>query len=162
VGDAAGDITLLLRASLLLGEALFIWVEDAAHYFNQFGYAPEELPKSTYFISARDGDLTDSGQQFSAGDVIFVSEGRLGFGSFASSNIAQRFSNALVGWTLEELDRLETEARAANPSKEWEQWMAERKPLEAKCRLERPKKKGQAETDCVQSDPPRHHPHVHR
>jgi hypothetical protein len=37
------DATLLLREAVELGEPLLGWVEDAAFYFNQFAYAPEEL-----------------------------------------------------------------------------------------------------------------------
>ena len=151
VRDVARDVTLLLRASLLMGEALFVWVEDAAFYFNQFAYAPEEFPKSTFIVSARDGDLDALGEAFAPGQLVFVSEQRLGFGSFASSNIAQRFSNAMVEWTLSDFDAAEASAFSRDPSPTWRDWINERRPLEDKCRQQRPKQKGQARTDCTQT-----------
>eukprot|EP00966_Prymnesium_polylepis_P132236 3057838-Prymnesium_polylepis.1 len=72
-----------------LGEAIFVWVEDAAFYFNQFAYAPEELWKSNLIVSARLEDLDSDKREFDPGALVFVSERRLGFGSYASSNIAQ-------------------------------------------------------------------------
>ena len=145
------DIALLLTASLLLGEPIFVWVEDAAFYFNQFGYAPEELFKSNLIVGAREGDLTADQTKFRPGQLVFVSEKRLGFGSFASSNIAQRFSNALTGWVLEEFDRLEAEERARNPNPAWEAWIAKRTSLEGRCRRERPPEAREAPPDCTQT-----------
>lgn len=117
----------------------------------QFGYAPEELWKSNLLVNARPGDIAEGGHKFKAGQLVFVSEKRLGFGSFASSNIAQRYSNALTGWALEEFDKLEMEARAAAPDPLWEGWIAKRTPLEAECRARRPKRAGLALTDCTQT-----------
>ena len=148
---ALGDAAVLTRASLIMGEPIFIFLEDAAFYFNQLGYAPEELWKSNLIINARPGDVARNGAQYQPGQVIFISEKRLGFGSFASSNIAQRFSNALTGWAMEEFDRLEEAARADAHDPAWEAWIAERKPLEATCRERRPKRKGEALSDCRQT-----------
>ena len=55
------DVAILLRASLHLGEPIFIWVEDAAFVFNQFGYASEELWKSNLIVNAQPGDLDRGG-----------------------------------------------------------------------------------------------------
>lgn len=56
-------------------------VEDAAHYFNQFGYdATEELWKCTFIVGAKEGDVDALGQAFQPGELVFVSEERLGFG----------------------------------------------------------------------------------
>ena len=145
------DVSILLLAAHVLAQPLFIWVEDAAFFFNQFGYAPEELWKSTLVVNARPEDLTRDGAKFAPGQLIFVSEKRLGFGSFASSNLAQRFSNALVGWTLEEFDMLEEQARQAHPDPAWEQWLAMRDGLEQQCRASRPKAPREALSDCTQS-----------
>ena len=41
--EVTKDIALLILVSLTLGEPILVWVEDAAFYFNQFGYASEEL-----------------------------------------------------------------------------------------------------------------------
>ena len=151
VRDVLTAVALLLHASLLLDEPIFIWVEDAAFYFNQFGYAAEELWKSNLVVSARAEDVAAGGQKFEPGQLIFISEKRLGFGSFASSNIAQRFSNAMVGWTLEEFDRLEGEALARAPNVKWHQWIEQRRGLEDECRRRRPKVKGEALSDCTQT-----------
>ena len=70
-------------------------------------YALEELWKSNLIVSARAGDIAAGRTSFLPGQIVSVSEKRLGFGSFASSNLAQRFSNALTGWTLEKFDKLE-------------------------------------------------------
>ena len=88
---------------------------------------------------------------FAPGQLVFISEKRLGFGSFASSNIAQRFSNAITGWALEAFDRIEAEARRASVNPLWEDWVERRAGLEEQCRLQRPKKKGKALSDCTQS-----------
>ena len=149
--DVMRDVAILIVAGLALGEPVFVWVEDAAHFFNQFGYAGEELWKSNLVVSARAGDIAAGGQRFEAGQIVFVSEKRLGFGSFASSNIAQRFSNALTGWTLEEFDVLEAHARARDNNPEWNRWVEERTPLEEVCRRERPKRTREALSDCTQS-----------
>lgn len=85
------------------------------------------------------------------GEVVFVSEERLGFGSFASSNIAQRCSNAIFRWTLKEFDQLEQLERKRVPSPRWQQWGTGRVGLETQCRRERPRRRGMAEADCNQS-----------
>jgi hypothetical protein len=151
LGDLMHDATLLLQAARELAEPIFVWVEDAAFYFNQFAYAPEELWKSNLIVSARLEDLDSDEQEFDPGALVFVSERRLGFGSYASSNIAQRFSNAVVGWTMEEFDRLEQEALAQGQHESWRAWRARREGLELKCRTERPKRRGQAPSDCTQT-----------
>ena len=146
------DSTLLLKAAIELEEPPFNWLEDAAFYFNQLGYASEELWKSNLIVGARPGDVDSDQQEFDPGGLVFVSEMRLGFGSYASSNIAQRFSNALVGWVLQEFDRLEAEALDKEPEDSpWRRWVARRQPLEAKCRRERPKRRGRALSDCTQT-----------
>ena len=151
LGDLMRDMTLLLQAAMELGEAIFVWVEDAAFYFNQFAYAPEELWKSNLIVSARLEDLDSDKREFDPGALVFVSERRLGFGSYASSNIAQRFSNAVVGWTIEEFYRLEEAALDRDSNDPWHAWRARRERLEPKCRAQRPKRRGRALSDCTQT-----------
>ena len=50
--------------------------------------------------------------------LIFVSEKRLGFGTHGASNIAQRFSDALVVWYREDMDVADAEARASASARE--------------------------------------------
>ena len=149
--DLMNDLTVLLQASIEMEEPLFIWVKDVAFFFNQFGYAPEELHLSNLVTVARDGDATHLLEAFEAGQLIFVSEERLGFGSFASSNIAQRFSNAYVGWEMERFDQLEEEEFQRNPTDAWVAWKTRRMALEPECRRARPRRHGQATTDCTQT-----------
>jgi hypothetical protein len=150
IEDVMIDGSLFGRASYLLGEPIFVWVNDAAFYFNQFGYSPEDLFKSNLVIVSRAGDQYEDGTPIEPGTVVFVSELRIGFGAFASSNIAQRFSNAYTSWILEEFDRLEVEAfRHASPA--WQRWVETRRPLEAKCRTERKPRPGEAPPDSVQT-----------
>ena len=151
LSDVLRDASILGFAALEMNEPIFAFLEDAAYYFSQFGYSPEELWKSNLILNAREGDFTAAGAALMPGQLVFISEKRLGFGSFASSNIAQRFSNALTGWTLEVFDRLEQEAKEKSPDPQWEAWIRKRAPLEAKCREERPKKAGEALTDCKQT-----------
>jgi hypothetical protein len=54
----------LAHAVLRMGEPIFVWVKDAASYFNQFGYALEELWKSNLIVSARAGDIAADGGAF--------------------------------------------------------------------------------------------------
>lgn len=95
------DLAILLDAVRQLNQPICVWVQDAAYYFNQFAHAPEELRKSNLIVGALPGDTAHDGKPFSTRQPVLVSETRLGFGSFASSNLAQRFSNALVEWTLQ-------------------------------------------------------------
>ena len=146
------DSAILLKAAVELNEVPVGFVEDAAFYFNQAGYAPEELWKSNLAVLSREGDDDGTGAAIPPGQLMYVHESRLGFGSYASSNIMQRFSNALVGWTLAEFDRLEAEALANEPEDSaWRRWVEKRRPLEARCRQERPKRRGRALSDCTQT-----------
>ena len=85
-----------------------------------------------------------------ASELMFVSELRLGFGSFVSSNICQRYSNAHVAWVLERFDELERQADDWN-SPDNVRWRAMRQPLEDECREKRPKRASEAMPDCNQS-----------
>lgn len=82
-----------------------------------------------------------------------VSEERLGFGSFASSNIAQRLSNAIVEWTLERFDELESDAlqRLGEEGAAWRAYVTQRSQLESTCKKLRPKRRGRATPDCTQT-----------
>lgn len=151
LADVMRDGALLLGASLELDEPIFVWVSDAAHYFNQLAYAPEEWWKSALVVGAREGDVSSKAEPFHPHQPIVVSEKRLGFGTFASSNIAQRFSNALVGWTLERFDELEEEAAATKMSDAWQSWVGRRTHLSTVCQHERRLRTGEAYKDCNQT-----------
>ena len=148
----ARDIAIYGALAVQTDQPLFVFVADAAFYFNQFGYSPEELHKSNALLSSRPGDTDICGEPIEPGVPLFVQEKRLGFGSFPSSNICQRFSNALTRWTSERFDEimLEMDLRFP-PPKEIVDWKRRRKQLEETCRRQRRKKKGQALSDCTQS-----------
>ena len=55
-GQKYGQAVEHYHIALSLNEPLFVWVEDASFYFNQFGYSPSELWKSNLVVSARPGD----------------------------------------------------------------------------------------------------------
>ena len=102
-------------------------------------------------VNARPGDIDKEGYVFNPGQLVFVTEKRLGFGSYASSNLAQRFSNAVIGWTLEEFDELEELARDGTQDHKWDEWVESRAQLEPLCRRQRPKTTGEALSDCKQT-----------
>ena len=144
-------IAIMAHAAYLQGEALYVWVNDAAFYFNQFAYSSEEYFKSNLVVLAQEGDTLANGQSVAAGTIILVSEQRLGFGAFAASNLCQRFSNFYRDRILREFDRLEEEEFARAPSVAWAAWRESRRPLEDECRLRYKKRPGQAAVDCTQT-----------
>jgi hypothetical protein len=99
------DLSILLAAARRLEEPLYIFGDDAKDYFNQLAIASEDWWKfGVVFIHA--DDIT---APRSAGErLFFVSERRLGFGARPSSNIAQRFSEALLHLLREDMDAAES------------------------------------------------------
>lgn len=86
------DMAVLKRAADLLGEPVYIFGDDVKDFFNQLAIAEADLPKL--------------GIVFLRGDeLLFVSERRLGFGTHGASNIAQRFSEALLSLFRRDMDR---------------------------------------------------------
>ena len=98
------DLSILLAAARQLDEPLYIFGDDAKDYFNQLAIASEDWWKlGVVFIHADDVTAPRS-----AGErLFFVSERRLGFGARPSSNIAQRFSEALLHLLREDMDAVE-------------------------------------------------------
>ena len=99
------DLAILKRAGRVLGLAVYGFGDDAKDYFNQLAMAECELHKLGIVFLAEPGDLTTMspvGSPF-GGDpeagpdkLVFISELRLGFGTHGASNLAQRFSEALL------------------------------------------------------------------
>ena len=98
------DLSILLAAARQLEEPLYVFGDDAKDYFNQLAMASEEWWKvGVVFLHA-----DDLAAPRSAGErLFFVSERRLGFGASPSSNIAQRFSEALLHLLREDMDAAE-------------------------------------------------------
>ena len=116
------DLSILLAAARHLEEPLYIFGDDAKDYFNQLAIASEDWWKfGVVFIHA-----DDIAAPRSAGErIFFVSERRLGFGARPSSNIAQRFSEALLHLLREDMDAAEAaEPEDLRPSAE--RWRAAR------------------------------------
>jgi len=95
------DLSILLAAARQLEEPLYVFGDDAKDYFNQLAMASEEWWKfGVVFLHA-----DDLAAPRSASDrLFFVSERRIGFGASPSSNIAQRFSEALLHLLREDMD----------------------------------------------------------
>ena len=116
------DMTILLAAARSLEEPVYIFGDDAKDYFNQLAIASEDWWKmGVVFIHA-----DDIAAPRSAGErIFFVSERRLGFGARPSSNIAQRFSEALLHLLREDMDAAEATV-PDDPRPSAERWRAAR------------------------------------
>eukprot|EP00965_Chrysotila_dentata_P178063 5882142-Pleurochrysis_carterae.AAC.2 len=92
------DLVVLNAAGAALGEPVYFFGDDAANYFNQLAMAPEEWWKlNIVFLKDEEQLRTSATTVNAAGNTLFfVSERRLGFGTHPASNIAQRFSDALL------------------------------------------------------------------
>ena len=127
------DLSILLAAARHLEEPLYIFGDDAKDYFNQLAIASEDWWKfGVVFIHA--DEIT---APRSAGErLFFVSERRLGFGARPSSNIAQRFSEALLHLLREDMDAAEGMLPVdARPSAE--RWRAARAAIRRREPVER-------------------------
>ena len=102
------DLAILLAASKLLGEPIYIFGDDAKDYFNQLSISSEDWWKlGVIFLHPSDvGGETELGET-ARGRIFFVSERRLGFGAKISSNVAQRFSEAILFMLRQDMDAAE-------------------------------------------------------
>ena len=100
------DLSILLAAARHLDEPIYVFGDDAKDYFNQLAIASEDWWKlGVVFIHADDVAAPRPAHE----RLFFVSERRLGFGARPSSNIAQRFSEALLHFLREEMDAAEAD-----------------------------------------------------
>ena len=116
-------IAVLRRAAEVLGEPIYIFGDDAKDYFNQLAMATSELWKLNVVFLAEADDL----EGVKAGDLVFISEMRLGFGTHGASNIAQRFSDALLAIFRDNMD--EAEAATGDSSPALREWLATRRSV---------------------------------
>ena len=107
VQDKVWDDYILRHAALLIfHEPLNGWTDDVADYFNHIPLAPSEYWTSCfvwYFPTRSTSGLVG----FTSSPPIHlsvVSELRLGFGLSLSPNIAQRFSDAIIGVFMTRFD----------------------------------------------------------
>ena len=129
------DLAILKRAAWLLGEPLYVFGDDFKDYFNQLAMAECELHKlGIVFLQDGDDPEMASGSAHvptaEAGQLVFISELRLGFGTHGASNIAQRFSDALLHLFREDMDAVEAPVFDQADSK-LTQWMEERRQAAA-------------------------------
>lgn len=97
------DIAVLKRAAEVVQEPIYSFGDDAKDYFNQLAMACSELHKLGITFLAKGGEAP--GVQ--ADQLYFVSELRLPFGLHCASNVAQRFSDAILDLFREEMDQVE-------------------------------------------------------
>ena len=116
--DVMRDMAVLGRAALRWDTALYCSNDDIKDYFNHLAVATSELSKVGILLDRADG----AGPRF-------VSERVLGFGLHGSSNLAQRFSDALVILYYENMD-LEYFARDAPYSVAERSWLEHRLALQ--------------------------------
>ena len=108
LSHAMRNLVVLRRAAAVLGEPLYIFSDDAADYFNQLSMSPEEWWKLG-IVFIRDEEVLRSPPDIhvQGAELFIVSERRLGFGTHGASNIAQRFSDALLHMFREDFDAID-------------------------------------------------------
>ena len=128
------DLAILKRASQMLGEPVYVIGDDFKDYFNQLAMAESELHKlNIVFLrepsehdSLLDGLHGSAHVPFTSdGQLLFISERRLGFGTHGASNIAQRFSDALLHLFREDMDAADAPF-FDQPSPAMSEWLAAR------------------------------------
>ena len=115
--------------------------DDFKDHFNQLAMAPSDWHKlGITFLSrsaaeAKAEGVVDHTQSWLGGSepLTFVSERRLGFGTHGASNIAQRFSDALLDLFREDMDTAEYPFIAAAPAK----WRERYAPVCPSCEASR-------------------------
>ena len=121
------DLAVYHRASEILGEPVYLFGDDAKDYFNQLAMHPSELWKLGIVFLADEGELLSGADDESllkapGGRLVFVSEKRLGFGTHGASNLAQRFSDAILTMFREDMDAEEAVANAADLRPSMDRW----------------------------------------
>ena len=125
------DLAILKRVGHMLGVPVYGFGDDAKDYFNQLAMAECELHKLGIIFLAEPGDLPDLppvGAPFVADRPVFVSELRLGFGTHGASNLAQRFSEALLHLFRLDMDAAE-EPFFESPAPALRQWLLARRKV---------------------------------
>ena len=110
-------MAILRRAAEFLDEPIYVFGDDAKDYFNQLGVSSSELWKLGLVLLEHQGDLTDAPS--SGSRLIFISEKRLGFGTHGASNVAQRFSYAILDLFRDAVDEAESQVEQPARLQEW-------------------------------------------
>lgn len=123
--DVMRDISVLRRASEVLQQPAYSFGDDAKDYFNQLAMAPCEYHKLGITFLSKGGEAPG----VEPDELFYISEKQLPFGLHPASNVAQRFSDALLDLFRAELDAEEWEMnQRAGPSKT--KWLAQRLALQ--------------------------------
>ena len=110
-------LAILRRAAEFLDEPIYVFGDDAKDYFNQLGVSSSELWKLGLVLLEHQGDLTDAPS--SGSRLIFISEKRLVFGTHRASNVAQRFSYAILDLFRDAVDEAESQVEQPARLREW-------------------------------------------
>ena len=128
------NLAILRCAAARLLMPLFLFGNDVADFFNHLVNAVSELPLMNLVFLGEDTDLSPEEQvrTFSkkGGNLVFVSELRMGFGIHPNSGIAQELSEAVDHIFRQRMDAIEDPINRADPRPAMQQWLAEREELE--------------------------------
>lgn len=126
IADVMRDLSVLLAAARLLDEPIYIFGDDARDHFNQLAISSEDWNRLGVVFLHRpsEDDLMASPQS----RLFFVSERRLGFGAKISSNVAQRFSEAVLALLREDMDAAEA-AQPWDPRPSMAEWRQRRREV---------------------------------
>ena len=123
-------VTVLRRASEVLGEPLYIFSDDFRTWFSQLSLSAAEWNLFNVAFYSADGLDSIRGSPHlrtqKGGMLYFVSERRLGFGCHPSSKIAQSFSDAILHVFREDMDRLDLDVDPHDPRPAMQRWRQER------------------------------------
>ena len=127
------DLIVLRRAAYLLGEPIYLFGDDIKDFFNHMVNAAEELHKHNVIWVANPEDLdTSSAIGNDAGQILFISEKRMGFGVHPNSGIAQELAEALLHIFRRRVDAVEDDLLRADPRPAAQRWLKTRTDLEAR------------------------------
>ena len=126
------DLAILRRGAYILGEPIYIFNDDAKDYFNQLAIAECDLHKlGIVFLDEAALDSVSA-----SAHLIFVSERRLGFGTHGASNIAQRFSDALLNLFRIDMDTADADTLRYGLSGPMDEWLSAREAVAAATQAE--------------------------
>ena len=132
LADAMRNIAVLRRAAKLLGEPMYLFSDDAADYFNQLAMHPSEWPLlGIAFIRDEEELLSSVDVHHGDAELFFISERRLGFGTHPASNVAQRFSDAILHLYRIDMDAADAPHLAADQRPAHIEWRAARAKVAA-------------------------------
>ena len=126
LADVMRDLSVLLAAARLLEEPIYIFGDDARDHFNQLAISSEDWNRLgvVFLHEPSESDPAASPQS----RLFFVSERRLGFGAKISSNVAQRFSEAVLALLREDMDAVEA-AQAWDGRPSMDEWRRSRRDV---------------------------------